>query len=82
TTAGKPDVMTGIQPSVLNRTSIRRPRCAVKRTACNASQQWIGADNNPAAINLCELHGRIAVPMFFWGGQTTRATGNGCMPTA
>jgi hypothetical protein len=25
---------------------------------------------------LRELHGRIAAPTFFWGGETTRATGN------
>ena len=46
-----------------------------KRIARDASQQWIGADYL-AALDLCKLHGRIASPTFFWGGETARATGN------
>jgi hypothetical protein len=53
------------------------PRWAVTRTACNASHRWIGA-GMPAAPNLYESPGRIAVPTFFRGGIAARAKGAGC----
>jgi hypothetical protein len=53
------------------------PDMQLKRTACNASQPWIGADTS-AARKFVQPLGRIAVPKFFWGGEATRATGNDC----
>jgi hypothetical protein len=53
------------------------PDMQLKRTACNASQPWIGADTS-AALEFVQPLGRIAVPKFFWGGEATRASGNSC----
>ena len=53
------------------------PDMQSKRIACNASHPWIGA-NTSAARKFVQPIGRIAVPKFFWGGEATRASGNGC----
>src|ERR1700740_3056098 len=56
---------------------VAAPDMQSKRTACNASLPWIGADTS-AALEFVQPLGRIAVPKFFWGGEATRASGNGC----
>jgi hypothetical protein len=65
----------------LNGCRVTVPDLQSKRTARNASQPWIGADDSAALISV-QTHGRIAAPTFFWDGEATRATGNRCTPIA
>src|ERR1700682_986231 len=53
------------------------PDMQSKRIACNASHPRIGA-NTSAARKFVQPIGRIAVPECCWGGEATRASGNGC----
>jgi hypothetical protein len=67
--------MTGVQPYVLNRIPFRRPRCAVSGSPVMRASSGLAPTIRQPLI-LCKLHGRVAAPTFFWGGETTRAKRN------
>ena len=68
---GKPGMGSGVTARKLNGMPSAVTR-AVKRIACNVSQQGVGAEvgNHESVITSI---GHEAAPTFFWGGKAARA---------